>query len=424
MPQNDKSLLRIIAPAELEYTRYNPIDDDTLNAVNKIIKDISKRGETAVREYAVRFGDMEPNAPLLIGREDFDKYTSKVDSKIIALLKKTASRIRYFAEQQLATARELTIAIEGGIAGHNFIPVDTVGCYCPNGRFPLLSTVLMTAIPARTAGVRTVIVTTPRPSPEMLVAAEIAAADYVLTIGGAQAIAAMAYGTGDIPACDMIVGPGNRWVSAAKKLLYGQVAIDMIAGPSELVVFADKSANPELIALDLLAQAEHDVDALPILISLDNDLITDVRRNLRYLLDESPTATAERSLTNGFAINASTISEGIELCNKIAPEHLELCLKNNNEVIGKVKNYGALFIGGQSAEVFGDYGVGPNHVLPTSGTAGFASGLSVMAFLRQATWLELNDLKNNSSIVRDTMEFARLEGLYWHSRAAQARLTS
>jgi phosphoribosyl-ATP pyrophosphohydrolase/phosphoribosyl-AMP cyclohydrolase/histidinol dehydrogenase len=280
----------------------------------------------------------------------------------------------------------------------------------------------MTAIPARIAGVEKIIVATPKPSPDMIAAAYIADADCILTIGGAQAIAGMVYGTGDIPRCDLIVGPGNRWVSAAKQLLYGQVAIDMIAGPSELVVFADDSASPEMIAIDLLAQAEHDTDALPVLISLSSELIDDVRNDLNRLLDEYPSETAERSLANGFAVKVSSIDEGVELCNRIAPEHLELNLKDAAKIAPKLKHYGALFIGQQTAEVFGDYGAGPNHVLPTSGTARFASGLSVMTFLRQATWLELDNSDDDSAVARDAADFARLEGLYWHSRAAQVRM--
>ena len=422
MIADNKPFLPIVEANKLERYRYNPIDIDTIQIVDKIIKDISNRGETALREYATYYGDIMPGAPLLIDKKDFKSYVSKVDIEKIELIERTAIRIRDFARQQLQTISELNASIEGGKAGHRLLPITTAGCYSPGGRYPLLSTVLMTVIPARIAGVENVIVATPKPSPDMIAAAYIAEADCILTIGGAQAIAGMVYGTGDIPRCDLIVGPGNRWVSAAKQLLYGQVAIDMIAGPSELVVFADDSANSKMIAIDLLAQAEHDTDALPVLISLSSKLVDDVRSDLKRLLDEYPTETAERSLANGFAVKVNNIDEGVDLCNQIAPEHLELNLKDVANVIPKLKHYGALFIGQQTAEVFGDYGAGPNHVLPTSGTARFASGLSVMTFLRQATWLELDSSDDDSAVARDAADFARLEGLYWHSRAAQVRM--
>jgi len=422
MITDDNSFFRTIDSSKLRRYRYNPIDDVTLETVDKIVKDIMNRGEIALREYAVRYGDIKQDGLLLIDKKDFGKYVSNINVENLELLERTAIRIRNFAQKQLSAISELSTTIIGGRAGHRLLPIKTAGCYSPGGRYPLLSTVLMTAIPARVAGVETVIVATPKPSNEMITAASIAGADVVLAIGGAQAIAGMAYGTGNIPKCDLIVGPGNRWVSAAKQILFGQVAIDMIAGPSELVVFADDIADPKLIAIDLLAQAEHDTDALPVLISLSDKLIESVRNNLRKLLDECPTETAEKSLANGFAVKVEDFDEGIALCNQIAPEHLELNLRNANDLIPRLNNYGALFIGERTAEVFGDYGAGPNHVLPTSGTSRFASGLSVMTFLRQATWLEMDDLKTNSIIAQDAADFAMMEGLYWHSQAAKARM--
>ena len=258
-----------------------------------------------------------------------------------------------------------------------------------------------------------------------MAAAFLADADLCLAAGGAQAIAAMAYGVDDVPASNIIVGPGNRYVTAAKKLVMGDVAIDMLAGPSELLVIADASANPAWIAADLLAQAEHDSDAVPILIALDSDLIEKVNTELVSQLAELDTAeTATASLQNGFAISVNNVDQAIELSDQIAPEHLQLMLENAKEFSSKLNNFGALFIGSFSAEVFGDYGAGPNHVLPTAGTAKYSAGLSVFNFLRFPTWLEMEEGDEAAGIAQDSRDLARIEGLSGHAKAAAERLKS
>jgi phosphoribosyl-ATP pyrophosphohydrolase/phosphoribosyl-AMP cyclohydrolase/histidinol dehydrogenase len=280
----------------------------------------------------------------------------------------------------------------------------------------------MTAVTARAAGVETVIVASPRPAPVTLAAAAIAGADGLLAVGGAQAVAALAFGAGPVPACDVVVGPGNRWVTAAKQIIAGSVAIDMLAGPSELIVLADASADPALVAADLLAQAEHDSDALPVLITLDDRLISQVESELTAQLADLPTAAiASAALSRGFAVRAGDREQAIAACNRLAPEHVALHVETPAAWAPQLRHCGALFEGGGSAEVFGDYGIGPNHVLPTGGTARAFGGLSVFTFLRVRTWLRLEDARGSAEIVRDATDFARLEGLEAHARSARRR---
>jgi phosphoribosyl-ATP pyrophosphohydrolase/phosphoribosyl-AMP cyclohydrolase/histidinol dehydrogenase len=318
--------------------------------------------------------------------------------------------------------RDIATEVPGGRAGHSVLPVSTAGCYAPGGRYPLPSSVLMTAVTARTAGVATVWVASPRPTALTLAAAAVAGADGLLSAGGAQAIAALSFGIGPIPRCDVVVGPGNKYVTAAKQLLFGRVQIDMLAGPSELVVLADDSADPATVAADLLAQAEHDPDAMPILIATSEPLATAVERELEHQLTDLPTATVARAALQrgGFTVVPET-GRAIDLCNAIAPEHLEVILDDTDDWRSKFTNYGAAFFGAASAEVFGDYGVGPNHVLPTGGTARSFSGLSVLTFLRVRTWLQLESLDGQAELVDDVSWLARAEGLEAHARAAEIR---
>jgi len=279
----------------------------------------------------------------------------------------------------------------------------------------------MTAVTARVAGVRDVWVASPKPRRFVLAAAAVAGADAVLTAGGAHAIAALAYGAGPVPACDIIVGPGNRFVTAAKQLVSGAVGIDMLAGPSELVVFADASAEARLVAADLLAQAEHDPEAVPILVTLDPQLPERVEAELHRQLADLPTAAVARAaLGNGGVVTVATVAEGLATCDAIAPEHLQLVLENAAVVAPRLAHYGALFIGAGAGEVLGDYGAGPNHVLPTGGTARWSGGLSVLTFLRLRTWLRV-DGKAADALMEDAAWLGRAEGLEAHARAAERR---
>ena len=418
-------ILRRLSPAALPTARRSAVSRETLAEAAAIVDDIRCRGEAALRHHALLLGDVDSQSPLIIERPELQAALAALPSGPRSVLERCADRIRCFAQAQRAALQPLTVDLPGGAAGHTLSPVARAGCYAPGGRFPLPSSVLMTALVARVAGVGSVWVASPRPAPITLAAAALAGADAVLAVGGAQAIAALAYGTGSIPPCDAVVGPGNRWVTAAKQLVAGQVAIDMLAGPSELVVLADHTADPILVAADLLAQAEHDPDALPVLVALDESLLEAVELELDRQLVDLPTAPlARQSLANGFAVLAPDLNCAVEICDALAPEHLELWIADAEPVVHRLQHYGALFIGGAAAEVLGDYAAGPNHTLPTGGTARFTGGLSVLTFIRVRTWLRIDAPEQAESIARDAADFARLEGLEAHARAAELRVPS
>jgi phosphoribosyl-ATP pyrophosphohydrolase/phosphoribosyl-AMP cyclohydrolase/histidinol dehydrogenase len=416
------TVLRRVAAAEVRAIRRHGVDAATLAAAAPIVEDVHARGEAALREHAERLGDLKPGAPLLIDRGALASAFAALAPAQQDLLERTADRIRAFAAAQRGALGPLAVSLPGGRAGHEIAPVERAGCYAPGGRFPLPSSVLMTAVTAAAAGVERVIVASPRPAPATLAAAHVAGAEALLAAGGAQAIAALAYGAGPVPACDVIVGPGNRWVTAAKKLVAGQVSIDMLAGPSELVVLADETADASVVAADLLAQAEHDPDAMPVLVTPSPALADAVDAQLARQLETLPTApTARAALKNGFAAIARDLAEAAAASNAVAPEHLEVMVADEDAVRPLLTHYGALFLGAASGEVLGDYGAGPNHVLPTGGTARFSAGLSVLHFLRVRTWLELEDGRSARQIVDDAVELARMEGLEAHARAAERR---
>ena len=411
-------------PSLDEITKRSPgaVDQETLRTAAAIIDDIRRRGWIAVREHGQRLGDIGPSTQLVYDAADLRRELSRVNSEDIALLERSASQIRDFAAAQRATLSDLSMPLPGGRGGHRVLPVQRAGCYAPGGRYPLPSSVLMTAVTARAAGVQEVWIASPRPSPITLAAAAISGADGLIAIGGAQAIAALAIGTEPVPRCDIVVGPGNRWVTAAKQLLAGEVGIDMLAGPSELLIIADHTADAAIIAADLLAQAEHDSDAVPMLLCISGQLIDQVEIELqKQLLSLPSAATAIAACANGFAIQVPDLATATRLSDSIAPEHLEIMTHDSPAVAADCRNYGGIFIGSQSAEVFGDYAIGPNHVLPTGRTARFASGLSVLTFLKVRTWIELSAAPLLEQIITNTARLARLEGLEAHARAAEAR---
>ncbi|MDP8224795.1 MAG: histidinol dehydrogenase [Candidatus Lernaella stagnicola] len=413
--------LRIITAEEVVAMRREPFDAETLAESEAIVREVRAGGEGALRRFAERFGDIEIGAPLVIPRSQLAEALAQLDDDAQRLLARTAARIKTFAEAQLRSLTNVVAKVPGGRAGQRVDPVQRVGCYAPGGRFPLVSTVLMTVIPARVAGVASVWVASPRPSALIQAAAAVAGADAVVSAGGAQVIAALAYGAGPIAACDMIVGPGNKWVTAAKWLVSRNVGIDMLAGPSELVVVADETANAATIAADLLAQAEHDPDALPVLLATSPAFIERVNDEIEKQVATLPTAsTAAEAIAGGFAV-AADLDTAIDLANRLAPEHLELAVRDAESVAERCQNYGGLFIGSPSAEVFGDYGVGPNHTLPTGGAARFTGGLSPLSFLRVHTWLHLMQPADAAEIVEDAAALARLEGLEAHARSAERR---
>lgn len=414
--------LRRLDPREVSPQRRAAVNEETLEEARAIVDDVRTRGENALREHAERFGDVAPGQPLLRTQDELRTALELLPTEHRELLERTASRIRVFAQAQRACLSKLDFALPGGAAGHVVAPIERAGCYAPGGRFPLPSSVLMTAVTARAAGVSEVWVASPRPVSVTLAAAALAGVDGFLAAGGAQAIAALAYGAGDVPACDAVVGPGNRWVTAAKQLVAGHVAIDGLAGPSELVVLADGTADADLVAADLLAQAEHDPDALPVVVTADTSFLARVEAALDVQLASLPTAdVARQALGNGFAVVTADLEEAIDVCDRIAPEHLEVMTEDARRVASGLRHYGGLFVGGQAAEVFGDYGAGPNHVLPTGGTARFSGGLSVFDFLRIRTWLRVDDAAAAESLTRDAAALARIEGLEGHARAAESR---
>lgn len=401
--------------SQLQPLRGQAVDAQTLAAAGEILAAVKTGGETAVREFAERFGDLPSCDPLTVDKEALRAAFQGLSPQDQGVLTRTADRIRRFAEGQRAALKDFETEVECGRAGHEVVPVETAGCYAPGGRYPLPSSVLMTAVTARAAGVREVWVASPKPTQITLAAAHVAGVDGFLQVGGAQAIGALAYGFGPVPPCDAVVGPGNRWVTAAKQLVAGSVAIDMLAGPSELAILSTSEGDPALIAADMLAQAEHDPDASAYLVTWSKDLVSRVETELE---------AQQASLTNIewgrlVAIEVDNLEEGIEACNRLAPEHLELV---GIEPTRELRHYGALFSGRASAEVFGDYGAGPNHTLPTGGTSRSFGGLSVVTFLRIRTWMHGDDL--GRQLREDTIQMARWEGLESHARAAERRISS
>jgi len=417
-------LLRDRTVEEIVRQRCVALPAEALDAAAEIVAAVRRGGEPALRQQAERFGELRPNEPIVIERRGLADALRALDGADRERLERVAGRIRAFAEAQRGAVREVTISVPGGVAGHRIVPVMRAGCYAPGGRYPLPSSVLMTAITARVAGVAQVIVASPKPSRLVLAAAAVAGADAVVPVGGAQAIAALAYGAGPVPACDVVVGPGNRYVTAAKHLVATTVGIDTLAGPSELIVFADASADPGLVAADLLAQAEHDTEAVPLLVTTDTTLPRRVNDELSRQMADLPTSQiAGVALTNGGVICVGTLDEGVAACDAIAPEHLALHLTDATAAIvsRRVHNYGTLFVGSRAGEVLGDYGAGPNHVLPTGGAARGMGGLSVLTFLRFRTWLRIDDAAAACELADDSAWFARAEGLEGHARSAERR---
>lgn len=395
------------------------VDTEAMTVASEIVEDVRHRGEPAVRELALRFGDLDDiDAPIVYTDEDLGTAIDRCDPEDIEVLERAAARIRHFAEHQRRQFVDGAVDVPGGTAGYRWVPIETAGAYAPGGRYPLPSSVLMTVVPGRVAGTSAIWVASPRPTDITLAAAAVAGADGLLSVGGAQAIAAMTFGTFG-PRADLLVGPGNRFVTAAKKYLFGEVGIDGLAGPSEVLVIADGSAEPDMVAADLLAQAEHDTDAVPMLITTSESMLDEVEQAITKQLGSLPTADiAGKATGNGFAVVAPSIAEAALLSDRIAPEHLSIHTEDARTVAAQCTSYGSVFIGDATTEAFADYGAGPNHVLPTAGSARFQSGLSVATFMRSPTWLQLDD---PDALIDDTVALARLEGLEAHARSAERR---
>ena len=418
---NHESLLPRRTVAELLSSRGDG-NDSAFDTAAEIVAEVRRGGEPALRALTERYDDRSVDQPLILERRELERERDRLPADQRALLERVAERIERFARAQRAALVDIEIAVPGGRAGHRALPVSRAGGYVPGGRYPLPSSALMSAIPARVAGVSEVWLAGPRPSGVTLAAAAIGGADAFVQAGGAQAIAALAYGAGSVPRCDVVVGPGNRFVAAAKRRVSGDVGIDSIAGPSELVVVADAHSDPDLVAADLLAQAEHDPLARPILVALDVDLVDRVEGAIATRLADLPTAAVARAaLSHGGALFCTSLEEAVLVCDTLAPEHLQLSLENASLLAPRFRSYGALFLGEASGEVLADYGAGPNHTLPTGGAARHASGLSVFHFLTLRTWLEIDDRQAATPLAADAAALARLEGLAAHARAAEAR---
>eukprot|EP01123_Difflugia_compressa_P003765 TRINITY_DN15071_c0_g1_i1.p1 TRINITY_DN15071_c0_g1~~TRINITY_DN15071_c0_g1_i1.p1 ORF type:complete len:1461 (+),score=305.36 TRINITY_DN15071_c0_g1_i1:570-4385(+) len=419
--------LRRISPQEiLQQEKLDPVDPEALKIATQILEQIKNdKSEKVLRYYATKFGDIPEGGQLVLSPSELKPYFDSLPLSQQQLLQRSAERVRLFAQAQRDSILDLHTPIEGGIAGHTVAAVERAGCYAPGGRFPLPSSVLMTVITAKVAGVKTVWVCSPKPAKITLAAAYVAGCDAFLQVGGAQAIGAMAYGVGPIPAMDAIVGPGNKYVTAAKAVVSGMVRIDMLAGPSEVLVIADETADPAIIAADLLAQAEHDPDAACILITVNQpDLAAKVDAELVKQLQnlETKSIATLSLLNNSYTVDTTSLKEAITISDKIAPEHLELHLRDAENLINTPQHYGSLFLGNVSAEVLGDYCAGPNHVLPTRGTARYVGGLSVFTFLRVRTWLTVNPDSSSSQLVQDAAHLGQLEGLVGHAAAATIRM--
>ncbi|KAG5176527.1 histidinol dehydrogenase [Tribonema minus] len=417
-------VLRIVTPEEVPMLELDPVDPTALIQAKEIVDDVRKTGEAGLRKHALRLGDIpDATSKYVLDKAEMKAAFDSLPEDEQALLLRTRDRIQAFAQCQLDSVQSMETSIPGGRAGHTLSPMAVAGCYAPGGRYPLPSSVLMTAVTARTAGVKTVVVASPRPAPVTVAAAHVAGADLLLCIGGAQGIAALAFGTPCVPACDIIVGPGNKWVTAAKSLVQGRCAIDMLAGPSEVLAIADGSADADVLAADMLAQAEHDTDARPILVTPDAALAHRVNARIAARLAELPTRdTAAEACKKGFIVVCPDMDSAIAVSDSIAPEHLEIQTENAQEVADKCLDYGGLFIGSRAAEVLGDYGAGPNHVLPTGGTGKYTGGLSVFNFVRIRTWMRIDAVGDAQQVVKDSVQLARLEGLEGHARSAECRL--
>lgn len=393
--------------------------------VAEIIDDVKKNGDEALLKYCKEFDKAELTS-LAVSEEEIEEAMAKTEPRFIEILKKAAGNIRKFHEKQVRNSYIINDE-DGIVMGQKIIPVDRAGLYVPGGTAAYPSTVLMDSIPAKIAGCKEVVIVTPpgadgKISPVILAAAKIAGVDKIFKVGGAQAIAALAYGTETVPKVDKIVGPGNAFVAEAKKQVFGAVSIDMIAGPSEILIVADGKNNPKHLAADLLSQAEHDKMASAVLVTDSEELAEKVSEELEKQIPTLLRAEIARASidNNGKIIVADNLEKVIEIANEIAPEHLELCLDNPFDYLDKIRHAGSVFMGKNCPEPLGDYFAGPNHTLPTSGTAKFSSPLSVDDFIKKTQYIYYTK-DALTKVSEDVAFFAEKEGLTAHARSARIR---
>lgn len=398
--------------------------------VSSIIEDIKINKDEALKKYNLKF-DNNNREVIRVSKEEIEEAYKQVDDKFIENLKIAVTNIENFAKAQKESfdnnfEKEI---YPGVILGQKHIPVNSCLAYVPGGGYPLFSTALMLIIPAKVAGVKRVVACSPtmkdvaKINPKTLVAMDIAGADEIYATGGVQAIAAFTYGTESIKPVDIIVGPGNKYVTEAKRQCYGTVGIDFVAGPSEVLIIADETANSTYIAADVLAQCEHDLNARGILLTTNREFAKEVQKKVEEMLEVLPTKNIAKPSwdNNGEIILVDNLKEAVKLSNEYAPEHLEINIKNNDEIIDELVNYGSLFIGGYSAEVFGDYVSGTNHTLPTLKASRYTGGVWVGTFIKTCTHQVLNK-EAIKSLAPVAVELAKDEGLHAHANAARVRL--
>lgn len=416
--------------AELELlkeieNRSEKTNKDVTAAVSEILANVKARGDEAVREYTIRFDGKAPEKTE-ISKEEMIELSKSCDKDFLKAVERASENIADFHKRQLRQSF-FTTKDDNVMLGQRVRGLERVGIYVPGGTAAYPSSVLMNAIPAKIAGVKEIIMVTPptkqgKPNPDIMAAALAAGVDRVLLMGGAQAVAALAYGTQTVPKVDKIVGPGNIFVATAKKLLYGTVDIDMIAGPSEILVMADSSANPAFVAADLMSQAEHDVLASSILLTTSSELAESVKAEIEK---QSQTLSRkdiiDKALSSyGAIIICENNQQMVDFANKLAPEHLEVCMENPLDYIGVLDNAGSVFLGHYSPEPLGDYFAGPNHVLPTSGTARFFSPLGVDSFIKRSSFIYYSEKALEKDAV-DIIKFAETEGLTAHANSIKVR---
>ncbi len=405
--------------------RSGETDPKIVEIVTSILKGVKEGGDEAVREYTSRFDGSVPKK-IVIEKDELQSYLDVVDEEFIGAITRAKENIYRFHQKQ-AQQSWLTTEENGVIMGQRIRGLNKVGIYVPGGTAAYPSSVLMNAVPAKIAGVKEIVMVTPpgsegNPNPYIMAAAAIAGVDRVFLCGGAQAVAALAYGTEKIPKVDKIVGPGNIFVATAKRLLYGVVDIDMVAGPSEILIVADKSAKPSFLAADLMSQAEHDKMASAILLTTSETIaratVKEIERQIKYLERQE---IIERSLEDyGEIIVCENIEQAIKFANELAPEHLEMCVEEPLKYIGMIDNAGSVFLGNWSPEPLGDYYAGPNHVLPTSGTARFFSPLSVDSFIKKSSFIYYTQ-KELEKAKDDIINLAETEGLTAHANSIKVR---
>jgi histidinol dehydrogenase len=400
---------RAVAKLEHRSSRLEGVEP----AVRSIVRAVHRHGDKALRRYATLWDGLAPGQPLRVSIQELQEGWKATSPETREALKRAAANIRRFAQWQLP--RSWRKKVSGGELGQIVRPLESVGCYVPGGRYPLPSTLLMTAIPAQVAGVKRIVVSSPKPQPATLAAAYLLGIEEMYRCGGAQAIAALAYGTETIQRVDKVVGPGNSYVTAAKKLVSFDCAIDMLAGPTEAVIYSEKG-NAEFLASDLVAQAEHDPDAFVLCISTNADLVKDIARYVKVAVQGNPVAA--RAVTRGgYAFVAASRQQALEWVNRLAPEHLTV---DDDSVVSAVQSAGSIFIGDYSPQSAGDYVAGPNHVLPTAGAARFRGGLTAADFVKVIT-VQKFSRAGLGEIAPVITTLAETEGLRAHSESVRVR---